>query len=275
MTLDEVFSPCLLELVYYLPIWFQAIKGLSAVDSGIRILPLVLGMVVASILSGALINRVGYYTPFMYVGVCMMSVGAGLLYTLEIDTPTAKWVGYQLLYGWGMGTSAQVPNIAAQTVLDKKDIPAGTALLFFAQLLGGTIFVSVGQNVLEGQLLKRFSQIPGLSPEMIENNGATSLVNLPEPIKTTALIAYNESLRHVFLVGLILVCLTSLGAMGIEWRTVKKNLKKSGEKKEEEGTVEAKSEDETGRGEASIAEKSVKKDDDPASRTTVNKGQKK
>ncbi|EOO01077.1 putative mfs aflatoxin efflux protein [Phaeoacremonium minimum UCRPA7] len=232
-------------------------------------------MVVASILSGALINRVGYYTPFMYVGVCMMSVGAGLLYTLEIDTPTAKWVGYQLLYGWGMGTSAQVPNIAAQTVLDKKDIPAGTALLFFAQLLGGTIFVSVGQNVLEGQLLKRFSQIPGLSPEMIENNGATSLVNLPEPIKTTALIAYNESLRHVFLVGLILVCLTSLGAVGIEWRTVKKNLKKSGEKKEEEGTVEAKSDDETGRGEASIAEKSVKKDDDPASRTTVNKGQKK
>lgn len=225
-------------------------------------------MVAASMISGALINRVGYYTPFMYVGVCMMSVGAGLLYTLEIDTPTAKWVGYQLLYGWGMGTSAQVPNIAAQTVLDKKDIPAGTALLFFAQLLGGTIFVSVGQNVLEGQLLKRFSSIPGLSPDMIENNGATSLIDLPESVKTTALIAYNESLRYVFLVGLILVCLTSLGAAGMEWKTVRKNLKKSDDKKGEEGTAAAKIDDETGRGDASFAERPVEKDDELASRAS-------
>ncbi|RSL95291.1 hypothetical protein CEP52_012165 [Fusarium oligoseptatum] len=217
---------------YYLPIWFQAIQGVSAVDSGFRILPTVLSVVVASLSTGILVKRIGYYTPFMILGVCFMSVGAGLLTTLHIDTSTPKLIGYQILYGWGMGSVSQAPNLAAQTVLTKKDIPIGASLMFFSQLLGGTIFVSVAQNMINNQLLHRLSSVPGFSAENILNSGATSLTHLPASIKTTVLVAYNESIRTVFRVGLILVCLTMLGALSMEWLSVKKDV---GKQKQEGG----------------------------------------
>ncbi|KAH7153625.1 major facilitator superfamily domain-containing protein [Dactylonectria macrodidyma] len=210
--------------VYFLPVWFQAIQGISAVDSGIRTLPLVLSMVIASISTGVLVHRIGYYTPFIIVGVCFMSVGAGLLNTLQMDTSTPKLVGYQILYGWGMGCVAQVPNIAAQTVLPKPDVAIGGSLMFFSQTLGGAIFVSVGQNVLTNQLIQRLSSIPGFDREMILKSGATSLTDIPESIKNTVLSAYNESLRQVFMIGLILVCLTMIGALTMEWRSTKEHL---------------------------------------------------
>ncbi|TDZ33748.1 Efflux pump aflT [Colletotrichum spinosum] len=222
-------------IIYYLPIWFQAIQGVSAVQSGIRLLPLVLSIVVASVFTGAMTRRFGYYTPFIIFGVCLMSIGAGLLTTLRIDTPSPKWIGYQILYGFGMGCSAQVPNMAAQTVLPKKDVPIGTTLMFFAQLLSGAIFVAVAQNIFSNQLLRRLSSVPGFSPGVIESSGATSLIDLPAGIKTTVVIGYNESLVSVFRLGLILATLAIIGALGLEWRSVKAAKKES---ETETGTTE-------------------------------------
>ncbi|KAI1412343.1 MFS general substrate transporter [Hypoxylon sp. FL1857] len=215
---------------YYLPIWFQAIQGLTAVDSGIRTLPLVISLVVASMSSGVLVYRIGYYTPFMILGVCFMAVGAGMLNTLQIDTSTAKLVGYQILYGFGLGWVTQVPNLAAQTILPKPDIPIGTSLMFFSQLLSGSIFVSVGQNVLDNQLSQRLSSLPGFSPEMIQSSGITTLTDLSASAKATVLVAYNESLRQVFRVGLIIVCINLLGGLAMEWRSMKKDMTKKEKK---------------------------------------------
>lgn len=209
--------------VYYLPIWFQAIQGVTALQSGIHLLPLILSLVAASILSGILVHRVGYYTPFLLFGIWFTCVGAGLLTTLQPSTPTAKWIGYQVLYGWGFGLGSQAPNLAAQTVLQKPDVPIGTSLMFFSQLLGGTIFVSVGQNVFENQLRQRLASVSSFDAGGLLDSGATSLVELPASIKPAVLVAYNESLRQVFRVGLILTCITILGALAMEWRSVKKN----------------------------------------------------
>lgn len=241
--------------VYFLPIYFQAIKGASAVDSGIRLLPLTLSMVVASMSNGIFVNKIGYYTPSMIVGTCLLAIGAGLLTTLQIDTPSAKWIGYQIIYGFGMGLTFQAPNLAAQTVLPTKDVPTGTSLMFFSQLLGGAVFISVGQNVLNNQLLTRLAGLPGFSPSMIAESGATTLSqSLPPQLLGPVLDAYNESLRVVFRVGLILTCLTVFGTAAMEFRSVKKNLpKKDGDA--EKGDV------------ASAGEK--KADDDVRANATV------
>ncbi|ORY71976.1 putative MFS aflatoxin efflux pump [Pseudomassariella vexata] len=211
--------------IYFVPIWFQAIKGASAVDSGIRILPLTLSMVVASMATGIMTSKIGYYTPFMLVGSCIVSMGAGLLTTLEISTASPKWIGYQILYGFGLGMTFQAPNLAAQTVLPTKDVSIGISLMFFSQLLGGAIFISVGQNVLNNQLLERLSGLPGFTPSMISSNGATTLSSsLPVELRGPVLEAYNESLRKVFQVGLIMTCLTIIGSAAMEWRSVRKNM---------------------------------------------------
>ncbi|OJJ67630.1 hypothetical protein ASPBRDRAFT_135321 [Aspergillus brasiliensis CBS 101740] len=211
-------------IVYYLPIWFQAIEGISAVSSGIHLLPMIIPLVLASIITGQLISRIGYYTPFLIFGVCLTSIGAGLLTTLNLNTSEGKWIGFQILYGYGLGSSTQTPNMAAQTVLPRKDVAIGASLMFFGQQLFGAIFTSVGQNVLSNQLARRLANIPGvdITPRVIQSTGVTQVLHLvPEAYRDDALRAYNDSLRGCFLVGLVMACLAIIGAVGMEWRSVK------------------------------------------------------
>ena len=116
--------------------------------------------------------------------------------------------------------------MAAQTVLPRQDVAIGASLMFFGTQLFGAVFISVGQNVLDNQLAKRLAGIPGFSRQLIQSTGASSLLNfLPAKYRVTGLEAYNDSLRVCFQVGLIMACLSILGAVGMEWRSVKKNLK--------------------------------------------------
>lgn len=236
--------------VYFLPIWFQAIKGVNAVDSGIRLLPMLLPMVFASIVTGVLVSRIGYYAPPMIVGNCVLAVGCGLLTTLQVDSGEGKWVGYQVVYGIGLGCTFQAPNLAAQTVLAHRDVPVGTSLMFFSQLLGGAIFTSVGQNVLNSELIKRLSPLPGFDPSLLQTTGATTLIaSLPPDLRGPVLYGYNESLRKVFQVGLIMATLVIFGSLGLEWRSVKKNKPKKADAataEEGKGKEAKEAEDENG-----------------------------
>lgn len=208
--------------VYFIPIWFQAIRGQSALDSGILLLPLCLPMVVSSIVCGVLTTKIGYYTPFVLIGSVFMSIGAGLLTTWEVDTPMSRQIGYQFLYSWGLGLSFQAPNLAAQTVLPTRDVPVGSTLMFFMQLLGGAVFISVGQNVLNSQLLNQLGHVEGFDLRVLNSHGATSIIQaLPEAMRNEVLRGYNEALRKVFLVGLIMTALMVIGAVGMEWKSVK------------------------------------------------------
>lgn len=189
-------------------------------ESGLRLLPLMLSMVVSSIIFGITTQKTGYYTPFGIAGSCIMSIGAGLLTTLQVDTVEGKWIGYQVLYGFGMGLCFQTPNLAVQTVLPTKDVPIGIALMFFGQLLGGAVFVSVGENVLSGQLLRRLSTLPGFDASLVTSGSVTSLMeSLPMASKEAVLVSYNEALQKVLQIGLVLSCLTSLGTAALQWRS--------------------------------------------------------
>ena len=213
--------------MYYLPVWFQAIEGSSAVQSGIHLLPMLLALVVSTISNGFMVSKTGYYTPSLIFGICLNAIGAGLLTTLQVDSPPARWIGYQILYGFGLGCANQAPNMAAQTVLPRRDVAIGASLMFFAQQLFGAVFTSVGQNVLDTQLASRFAKIPGIgpgvaSPEAIQSTGATSLLGLVRPGQhAAALRAYNGSLRADFQVGAVVACLAILGAVTMEWRSVR------------------------------------------------------
>lgn len=228
-----------MTVVYYLPLWFQAIQGKTAVVSGTDILPMVLLIVVGFIVNGELVTRIGYYVPSLVFGVCLTAIGAGLLTHLEIDTSEGKWIGYQIVYGFGVGIAGQVPNMAAQTVLAREDIAIGASLMFFGQVLFGAIFTSVGQNVLDNQLASRLASIPGMTAQLIQSTGTTKLLSVvPTEYRATALDAYNDSLRVVFQAGLSMACIAILGAVGMEWRTMKKKMppkNSGGQRAAEEG----------------------------------------
>lgn len=207
----------------YLPIWFQAIKGVSAVQSGIDTIPLVLALVVGAIGAGQLTGLLGYYTPFMIASACVMPIGAGLVSTFKVSTGEPTWIGYQVLFGIGLGMGMQQGGLAAQTVLSKKDVPTGVALIFFCQMLGGAIFVSVGQNVFDSHLVAELVKlVPGLSPLEIVNTGATDIRGIvPAQYLHEVLVVYNLALREVFIVALAMGCISILGAGLVEFRSVK------------------------------------------------------
>lgn len=90
------FGSALVILTFYLPIWYQSIKGQSAISAGIRLLPYFLGITVFVIGSGILVSKMGYCTPVVVVGIALMIVGTGLLTTLQVDTSSGKSYGYQV-----------------------------------------------------------------------------------------------------------------------------------------------------------------------------------
>ena len=209
-------------MVYYLPIWFQAIEGVTATESGIRSLPMILSQVLASIVTGVLITKLGYYTPWLYVSTALMAVGSGLLSTMTVSSPIGMWLGYQILFGLGTGAGFQQPLIAAQTVLPLEDIPIGTATVMFIQLLGGALFVSVAQNIFSNALLTDLvAGVPGLNPEIVTSTGATNLVNAVGASIDQVLVAYNAAIMKTFQIPIILSCLSIFGAVLMEWRSVK------------------------------------------------------
>lgn len=119
-------------------------EGRQAYESGIRNIPILLSVVVGTILSDALVTNIGYYTPFMLASSVLTSIGAGLLTTLEVDTGSPKWIGYQVICGFGIGLGLQLPLVATQTVLDMSEIPSATALCIFMQLFGAA---ALGESV--------------------------------------------------------------------------------------------------------------------------------
>ncbi|KAL2046031.1 hypothetical protein N7G274_001478 [Stereocaulon virgatum] len=209
--------------IYYIPIWFQAIKGTSAVESGIRSLPMILGLVFISIISGVAITLFGYYTPFMIGSSILMAIGAGLLSTLKVDSGHPAWLGFQALYGLGVGMGMQQPNIAAQTVCELDDVPVATALTNFCLTLGGALFISVGQNLFTNKLVTNLvADVPNIDPSIVLKVGATNLRHAVNPGNLSGVLtAYNGALIQAFRVSLAMACFSVIGALGMEWKSVK------------------------------------------------------
>ncbi|EAU33525.1 predicted protein [Aspergillus terreus NIH2624] len=163
------------------------------------------------------------FTPFTMASSCLMPLGTGLISTWRVDTSSGMWIGYQIILGFGIGLGMQHAAIAVQTVLPPPDVPVAVSLVFFCQQLGGTIFVSVGENIFSQNLIAGLTRvIHDLDPETIANTGATDLRRIvPRDDLPTVLVEYNAALHWVFLVGTIMAALSALGAFALEWKSVK------------------------------------------------------
>ncbi|KAF5615424.1 ABC transporter [Fusarium sp. NRRL 52700] len=185
-------SAAYFAVFFYIPIWFQAIKGVSAIKSGIMCLPMILSVVVFSLVTGGGITATGHYVLFANAGCILTTVGAGLITTFETDTGHAQWIGYQFLFGAGVGCGIQLGIIASQVVLGEADIPIGTAIITLCQMLGGAISISAAQSIFGNLLGHKMSQTVGEGSNIITRVGATDLKDVVEPrFYNKALEAYN------------------------------------------------------------------------------------
>lgn len=213
--------------IYYIPIWFQVVRGTSATSAGVNTLPLLISFTIGAMGSGTVVAKVGYPTPFMYGLSVIGSVGAGLLTLYNADISTGKWIGYQIIFGLGIGIGMQQPIILAQAVLPLSDVPIGTAIIIFSQMFGGSLFISVAQNIFINKLIQGLGGIAnlGVDPEVIAGSGATTdprLFGITDPaVLSQVKVVYNDAIVWTFKVALITTCLSALAAVGMEWKSVK------------------------------------------------------
>ena len=206
-----------------MPIYFQAVKETSATKSGIMILPCLIGMFITIMLAGPAMSLTGYYTPFMLATSILMPIGAGLLTTLKVDAKLASLIAYQALLGAACGLGFLGPEVAAQTVLSSADAPMGIAAVIFAQNFGPALFIPVAQNVFTTRLTASLGRVaPSLNATALETMGLSELkehvgrANLEE-----VLLGYDHAVTQTFFLPVTLTCLTMVGSLAMEWRSVK------------------------------------------------------
>lgn len=154
--------------ITYLPTLLQVANGASASDSGLLLVPLMLGLLGASTLSGQIISRTGRYRIFPIMGTAVAAVGLFLLSTL--DTGSSRWESgsYMVLLGVGLGFTMQVMVLATQNVTPAKDLGVATATITFFRTVGGSIGVALFGALFAsrlGDLLGGAAQ--GLTPAQI------------------------------------------------------------------------------------------------------------
>ncbi|RDA93910.1 hypothetical protein CP533_4521 [Ophiocordyceps camponoti-saundersi (nom. inval.)] len=223
------FGAAFFPLVYYLSLYFQAIQGVSAVQAGIKILPLLLATVFISILTGAVVSAVGYYNVVVIPCMLLFTVGSGMLTTLDIDTPMRKWFGYQVLTGLGIGAGFQTGVLVIQTVLPQDMVPVGVACVQFFQALGGAIFVAVAQTLFQNGLIEGIAAANvGVDGRVFINSGASEIKDvLVRMNRLDALVpvlsSYMTGLRHTYFISVACAGCAFLCAIGLEWKSVKKS----------------------------------------------------
>lgn len=187
-------------------------------------LPSIIAVVVVSILSGVIVTLSGYYNPVMILASTSLAIGAGLLTTLEETSGPGEWIGYQILMGMGVGLGMQQPFIVVQNVLPDGDIPTGTAVITFAQTLGGAVFISVGQNIFQNQFAHSLRvEDPSADVASVLAAGTTTLrKKLPASLLPAVLKSYNTAVTQAFYVGVALAALSLFGTFALEWKSVKK-----------------------------------------------------
>lgn len=148
-------------VLYYLPIYFQVIDNVSPIQSGVRNLPLIIAITIATIVSGVGITATARATPFMVVAGILSTIGVGLLYTLDIGTGSSKWIGYQVITGLGLGLGFQVPVSAAQATLPQIDIPSGSAMIICKSSRKHSFVLEAHTNTTQSS---KPSAVPSSSP---------------------------------------------------------------------------------------------------------------
>ncbi|KAF7541063.1 hypothetical protein G7Z17_g12043 [Cylindrodendrum hubeiense] len=223
------FGAAFFPLIYYLSLYFQAIQGVSAVQAGIKILPLLLSTVLISIVAGGLITAIGYYSVVIIPCMVLNTIGCGMITTLDVDSPMREWFGYQVIAGLGIGAGFQIGVLVVQTVLPQEWVPVGTACVQFFQAFGGAIFIAVAQTLFQNGLIDHIKASDiGIDPKIFINSGASQVKEVlknmgREDAYDIVLEGYMSGLRDTFYISLACAGCALVACCFLQWKSVKKD----------------------------------------------------
>ncbi|WPH02366.1 Hypothetical protein R9X50_00522900 [Acrodontium crateriforme] len=205
---------------YYLPLWFQAIKGAAPLKAGVDILPTALSLAATSIGTGIFIKKTGWFLPPIWFGMLLMTLGYGLFIDLDAHSSWTKLILYQIVSGLGTGPLFQSPIIALQAHIHPRDIATGTATLGFVRQLATSSSVVIGQVVYQNIMNKKQSTLEAaLGPQLAAQlSGASVGANtqvidrLPPAQAEIVRVEFANSLKYMWI---LYTCAAGAGLIAI------------------------------------------------------------
>ncbi|MFF8813367.1 MDR family MFS transporter [Streptomyces pactum] len=190
----------MLGALTYLPTYLQFVDGVSATASGVRTLPMIVGLLGTSILSGVVVGRTGRYRYFPVAGCAVMAVGLYLMSTMGPDTGVWLVSLYMFVLGLGIGLAMQVLTIAVQNTVPYHELGSATSGVTFFRTLGSSFGTAIFGTLYSGDLGPRLRAAlagsPDVPPEVAQNPQA--LRELPDERAAPFVRAYADTINHVF-----------------------------------------------------------------------------
>ncbi|MBO3101855.1 MFS transporter [Cellulomonas sp. zg-ZUI168] len=189
----------------FLSQYMQLARGKTPTESGLLTIPQIVGMLVASTVSGRIISRTGKYRRFMIVGAVLLTAGLGLMGTIHFDTSFLLISLYMVIIGSGVGMLMQNLVLAVQNTLDVREVGSGTSTVAFFRTLGGALGVSALGVVLSHQvtdLVARGLGSLGIDPSVVGASGAIpDLATLPPEVRVVVEQAFGNAVADLFLLA--------------------------------------------------------------------------
>lgn len=211
--------------LYYLPLYYEAVKGYTPIVTGIALFPGTFTVAPAAAITGFLVTKFGRYRWAIWSGWVLAVVGNGLMYLLDVDTSIAAWIFINLVSGLGLGLLFPSMNFSIQASSSNKDLAFAVAMYSFLRAFGQTIGVAIGGTIFQNTMKLKLMAYPLLAGNASEySKDAAALVQVIKTMendleKTQLVQGYMDSLRVVFITSCGLAglgLLTSLLVRGLD-----------------------------------------------------------
>jgi predicted MFS family arabinose efflux permease len=189
--------------IVFLPVYLQIVRGVSPTQSGLELLPLMVGLFVASVVSGRRITTTGRYKRFPIAGTAVTAIGLGLLSTLGASTPYWRTALFMLTLGVGIGLVMQVMVLAMQNSVDPRDMGVATSSATFFRSMGGTFGTAIFGTVLANRLASELAQrlpagaLHGINPSQLTGSPQV-IAALPQGVREPVISSFVSALNTVF-----------------------------------------------------------------------------
>ena len=202
-TLSLIVGFALFGSVTFLPLYFQTVDGASPTGAGLRLIPLMVGLLIMSILSGQLITRRGRYRAFPIFGTAVMAIGLLMLSRLNVGTSILTSAVYLFVLGIGLGSVMQVLVLAVQNAVDYKMLGSATSGVTLFRGMGGSLGAAVFGTIFTSRLTSALrGALSGSLAHQVAGGGrltGAQVARLPPPIRGAYEHAYVHALQPVFL----------------------------------------------------------------------------
>ncbi|KAF4961863.1 hypothetical protein FSARC_10021 [Fusarium sarcochroum] len=204
----------ILTITYYIPLYFQFIRGDGALDAGMRLLPLVIAMIVATIVSGILLPKTPYFSPWYIGGSGMLLAGTALMYTINENTENASVYGYSILIGFGAGCYVVIGFTILQSLVPARETANAVAAMTIAQNFGMVLFLSLCGTIFQNMAIKEVGQtLPHLSvdqiSELIAGTSSKAYQALSGSEKSLVVTSITSAIKCVWLLFMVAAAMGS------------------------------------------------------------------